>query len=232
MARHEFVNLVSRDRSTDYSAAIASTERPIVEVADKFHLIKNILDRMTKLIGEHYSEYRDIVRKEEENAECINIPNGLIEYKNESKEAKKEKADSRLIKFNEVKQLQQKGFKPTTIARKLGIARQTATKFCIMEKLPSRNSKLMNMYYKFGEYVEREYAGGKSLRVIFRNIGQLGFKGSLTPFYDHSIYLSDSSAGIRHKESKTLKLERPKDNRSTLMPIKTISMLVNKKNTR
>ena len=94
---------------------------------------------------------------------------------------KKEKADSRLIKFNKVKHLQQKGFRPTTIARKLGIARQTATKFCIMEKLPSRNSKLRNMYYKFDEYVEREYAGWKSLRIIFKNIGRLGFKGSLTP---------------------------------------------------
>ena len=91
MAGHESVNFVTRDRSTDYSAAIASTGCPIVEVADKFHLIKNILDRMTKLIGEHYSEYRDIVRKEEENAECINIPHGLIKYKNESKEAKKRK---------------------------------------------------------------------------------------------------------------------------------------------
>lgn len=229
MARHESVNLVSRDRSTDYSAAIASTGRPIVEVADKFHLIKNILDRMTKLLGEHYSEYRDLVRKEEENAERSNIPHEHIEYKNERKTAKKEKADSRLIKFNEVKQLQQKGFKPTTIARKLGIARITATKFCMMEKLPSRNSKLRNMYYKFDEYVEKEYAIGESLRVIFRNIGQLGFNGSLTPFYDHYRYLSDSSAGIRRKESKALKLERPKDDRSALIPIQTISRLVSKK---
>ena len=40
MERHENVHTVSRDRSTDYSSAIASTERRITEVADKFHLVK------------------------------------------------------------------------------------------------------------------------------------------------------------------------------------------------
>ena len=64
---HEKVSVVSRDRSTDYSSAVASTGRSINEVADKFHLVKNISDRMTKLVAENYADYRQAVRDEELN---------------------------------------------------------------------------------------------------------------------------------------------------------------------
>ena len=62
MENHNEVSLVSRDRSTAYSSAIRSIDRPITEIADKFYLIKNISERFTKLIGEHYSDYRNAIR--------------------------------------------------------------------------------------------------------------------------------------------------------------------------
>ena len=57
--------IVSRDRSTDYTAAIAATGRNITEVADRFHLNMNMSDCVTKVIGSHYDEYRSAVRPEE-----------------------------------------------------------------------------------------------------------------------------------------------------------------------
>ena len=41
-------------------------DRLITEVADKFHLVKNITDRMTKLVAENYADYRQAVRSNEE----------------------------------------------------------------------------------------------------------------------------------------------------------------------
>ena len=51
MENHERVTLVSRDRSSAYSSAIGSIDRPIMEIADKFHLVKNMSERFTRLIG-------------------------------------------------------------------------------------------------------------------------------------------------------------------------------------
>lgn len=59
---HDQVGIVSRDRSTDYSSAITATGRNIVEVADRFHLNKNMSDCVTKVIGSHYEECRRLVR--------------------------------------------------------------------------------------------------------------------------------------------------------------------------
>ena len=186
MQAHGQVELVSRDRSTDYSSAIAALDKPVTEVADKFHLVKNIYDRFGKLIAEHYDDYRRAVRKIEEVEEAVHETAA-------EKTPKPQKTDSRDIMFKEVKELQSKGFKPTTISKKLGIARQTATKYCRMERLPARNSKLRNQYYRYDKYVEQECAKGRSMSSIFEEIKSQGFSGSLTPFYDHYKYLSTGS---------------------------------------
>ena len=221
MQGHVQVGLVSRDRSTDYSSAIAALDRTVTEVADKFHLVKNIYDRFGKLIAEHYDDYRRAVRKDEEVEEVVQESTG-------GKTSKLQKTDSRDIMFREVKELQSKGFKPTAISKKLGIARQTATKYCKMEILPARNSKLRNQYYRYDKYVEQECAKGRPMCSVFEEIKSQGFSGSLTPFYDHYKYLSDGHRGYRPKGWKPVTENHPKDNRSELVPIKALTAMVDK----
>ena len=221
MQGHVQVGLVSRDRSTDYSSAIAALDRTVTEVADKFHLVKNIYDRFGMLIAEHYDDYRRAVRKDEEVEE-------VVQESTDGKTSKPQKTDSRDIMFREVKELQSKGFKPTAISKKLGIARQTATKYCKMEILPARNSKLRNQYYRYDKYVEQECAKGRPMCSVFEEIKSQGFSGSLTPFYDHYKYLSDGHRGYRPKGWKPVTENHPKDNRSELVPIKALTAMVDK----
>ena len=177
-----------------YSSAIAALNKLIDEVADKFHLVKNAYDRFSKLIAENYDDYRQAVRKEEQSGELHES------YSQESaKPPEKRKTDSRDIMFREVKELQAKGLKSTTISKKLGIARQTARKYCEMESLPPRNSKLRNEYYLYDRYVEQESVKGRALSSIFWELKAKGFSGSLSPFYDHYKYLSDGHRGYRSK---------------------------------
>ena len=70
---HTQVKIVSRDRSTDYTAAIAATGRNITEVADRFHLNKNMSDCVTKVISSHYADYRNAVRPNNEEDVQVNI---------------------------------------------------------------------------------------------------------------------------------------------------------------
>jgi len=223
MEEHEQVCLVSRDRSTDYSSAIAALDKPIDEVADKFHLVKNAYDRFSKLIAENYDDYRQAVRKEEQ-------PEGVRESccQESAKPPEKRKTDSRDVMFGEVKELQAKGLKPTTISKKLGIARQTARKYCKMESLPPRNSKLRNEYYMYDSYVEQESARGRALNSIFKELRAKGFSGSHTPFYDHYKYLSDGDRGYRPRGGKSNKKDMPIDERSALVPIKSLTAITDK----
>ena len=222
MEEHGQVCLVSRDRSTDYSSAIAALDRPINEVADKFHLVKNIYDRFSKLIGENYDDYRQAVwrswQDEQENSGCeTTVMQPVIR-----------KTDFRDTMFREVKELQAKGLKPTTISKKLGIARQTARKYCGMEKLPPRNSKLRNECSLYDKYVEQELAKGRALNSIFEELKHKGFKGTRTPFYEHYRHLSDGHRGYCPKEWRPGWGEESIDKCAELVPIKSLTALIDK----
>lgn len=76
--------------------------------------------------------------------------------------------DSRTIMFREIKELQAKGFKPTTISKKICITRQTATKYYNITELSKRNSKEINKYHIYDKYVEEHIANGNTLRVLMK----------------------------------------------------------------
>ena len=206
--RHENVSLVSRDRSTDYSAAIMATGRNIVEVADRFHLSKNMSDCLTKVIGNRYEDYRKAVRPEEPQSPG--------------------KKDSRQIMFDEVKELQAKGLNIGRIAKELGIARQTVRKYMRYDSLLPRASKERHPYHLYDSYVEDEYRRGKDLLKIYHEIKGKGFKGSLTPFYDHYHYLSDGHRGSRPKDEVEQMRAFPGEKRTPLLPIRHIAHIAAK----
>lgn len=212
MDEHSDVNLVSRDRSSEYSAAIASTGRDICEVADLFHLVKNMSDCVTKIISDNYHSYREMVatRTKPEIITPVTKQEGIAEplVKDTYREAM----------FKEVKRLQSFGKKPTWIASHMHIARQTATKYYSMDKLPERKSK--NEYYKFDAYVEKEYVLGKPLLEIYKDISTMGFSGSRTPFYDHYRYLSGEPRGGFAKSTRSVIEVEP------VIPIRQLSMIV------
>ena len=224
MDEHPDVRLVSRDRATEYSAAIASTGRKVCEVADLFHLVKNMLECVTRIISDNYSSYRKMVTAK---------PDPMIETPAAEPETAVEpqvKEDSRMAMFKEVKRLQALGKKPAWIARNMKIAHQTATKYCAMDILPKRKSKCRNEYYKYDAYVECGYSRGKNLTEIYHEIKAQGFKGSLSPFHYHYHYLSDGHRGYRSKKQKEdmVKNAKPIVEANPVLPIKTLSMIVDR----
>ncbi|WP_455586946.1 ISL3 family transposase [Bacteroides sp.] len=225
MEEHKQVNLVSRDRSTDYSSAIASTGRDVVEIADKFHLIKNMQERMSKLLSEHYADYRNKIREKESMDDC------LLQQKQTSitnVHPKQSKEDSRMIKFKEVKELQRKGFTPFAISKKLGIAQLTATKYYRMQELPPQNSKERNSYHLYDKYVEDGVTNGTPLSTLYIEICKGGFKGCQRLFYEHYKYLSDGHRGFRSKYFKPNGGVKLPDERSRILPLKRISAIIGK----
>lgn len=205
---HSQVAVVSRDRSTDYTAAIAATGRNITEVADRFHLNMNMSDCVTKVIGSHYGEYRNTVRPAEVQ--------------------ERQKVDSRQVMFNEVKELQAGRLNIAQISKKLSIARQTVRKYVGWDTLPKRAGKERLPYFLYDTYVEEEYRHGKDLRKIFLEIKKEGFPGSLTPFYDHYGYLSDGHHGFRSGHDVEKMKKSPCCDREPLLPIRHIAHIMDK----
>ena len=76
--------------------------------------------------------------------------------------------------------------------------------------------------------MEQESVKGRALSSIFWELKAKGFSGSLSPFYDHYKYLSDGHRGYRSKGWKPDKKDKPIDERSALVPIKSLTALIDK----
>lgn len=95
-----------------------------------------------------------------------------------------------------------------------------------MESFPKKKSRSQNDHEKFDRYVETEIQKGKTMSDICLEICKMRFKGSRIPFYDHYRYLSDSHRGYRPNGYKPTKTGRIMDERSELLPIKTLTSVV------
>ncbi len=50
---------VARDRASNYSKAISTGAPKAIQIADKFHIIKNLGDHITKEIRRHYKAIKN-----------------------------------------------------------------------------------------------------------------------------------------------------------------------------
>ena len=57
------IDTVSRDRASAYTAAIADINKSIVEIADRFHLLKNMSDCIRDVLKEKRKDYQEVIRK-------------------------------------------------------------------------------------------------------------------------------------------------------------------------
>ena len=211
--KHLKVSLLSRDRSTDYSAAAASCGRFIAEVADHFHLVKNISDVLNRVISENYEDYRELVtgeRKQNDMSKGTNV--------------------MRQAKFDQVKALQAKGMSKGEIVKATGIFNTTVQMYMDFDTLPARKSNAQVDFSMHESYVEKEYAKGRPLSSIFHDINQDGRYKSIGPYYRHFNYLSDGHRGPRKESEKTLQADLVKQASHTepLLPLHMIGNIIDR----
>lgn len=223
--RHPNVDMVSRDRSSDYSAAISSTQRDILEIADRFHLVKNLSEKISKLFNERYIEYKALVRPETLQFTATEQDNGPLLL------PVSKTHDKRQVHFEEVKRLQSKGLSIKKISQKVGISKPTVIKYMHLDILPQRSHTARNPYHLYEERITREYLEeGKSLNKIREGLAAEGIRFGNTPFYEHFKYL----IGIKQKvteERLAADVDRKKrilseEAKTPLLPPIAISMIV------
>lgn len=60
---HPLVNMVSRDRASAFAAAVEEASPFITQIADRFHLVKNMSDCLVKILQGMQLDYQRVIRK-------------------------------------------------------------------------------------------------------------------------------------------------------------------------
>lgn len=153
---HDKVWLLSRDRATAYSAAAGSRESPVTQIADRFHLMKNLGECIGDAISSRYADISSLLGGDGESTGAVAT-------------IKNEYAEERI---KEVKRLQEEGRSISETRAILGMSRRTVEKYRSLET-PSQSTPRKKAYAYEGRFneVKRLQKEGKSVSETMSMLG-------------------------------------------------------------
>jgi transposase len=177
---HPGVAIFSRDRSSIYANAIRNICPEAIQVADRWHLLKNLGENSAKYLDTQRTFIKETAREffspppiEKDSAElitgnCMKIePKGLTE--------------KRYATFEQVKELQGKGYSARAIARHLRISRTTTSKYFQQEAFIPRVNRQQSNLLDYESYLrERWLEGQQCVKTLLKEIKAKGYNGAYT----------------------------------------------------
>lgn len=184
MNEHTEVQVVSRDRYGPYALGAANGAPQALQVADRFHLIKNLgeaTNRMFqtkgKILKEVYDQYHNITTLSPETEQTKKTPTVL--NTNEQGDLLN---PAKVYNFNQVKALQLSGMSCRAIARSLKICRKTITKYMNIDSLYLRKGYSSTNFDSFTSMLLDQNNRGKPYKALYQIIRDVGFTGAYSNF--------------------------------------------------
>jgi transposase len=178
------VEIVSRDRGTAYIEGATKGAPNAVQVADRWHLLKNLGDALERLLTRHYKTLREVVESAQESAPPVPLPDSRPARLSPSHLADKDaRRERRLTRFEQIKRLLNEGHSQREVARRTGHSRRTIHQLAACEALPEiaprpeRRSKIT----PFAEHLRQRWCDGcYNATRLHAEITAMGFTGNVS----------------------------------------------------
>jgi transposase len=192
MATHSEIELVSRDRGGDYAAAARKAAPQATQIADRFHLYKNLGEALEGVLARHLAAHR---RAMAEN--CSVTPLEGAQSKQPAKLSPKEahqsqaKRDERLAQYQQVVALRKLGLSQAAIAGQVGISHATISRWLAHDTFPEQQPRPrktgLEPYLPFLR--ERWEAGCHNIAQLYRELVTCGYAQSYRSVYKQLVRL-------------------------------------------
>jgi transposase len=150
LQNHPEVEVISRDRGDEYIKGASEGAPQAIQVADRWHLLKNLRESLERVVNRYQGRVRDAARatisltndqaamdSRPEPAQGPDLNRPLTKYQ----ERQQQRRARRLARFEQVRDLHQRGVSLRTIAHQLGMHRSTVRRFVRAETFPERASR-------------------------------------------------------------------------------------------
>jgi transposase len=177
---HPGVQVVARDRASAYAEAIRKGAPQAIQVADRWHLLRNLGDAMQAIADRHHGAARQAANQAcddlvvSEPAEGESPPPTAAERRSRDRYARRQ------ARYEEAAQLRARGLSLRRIAASLGVERKTVRRWlragrASLWRKPPRRTALD----PHREYLERRWAEGcHNAAQLWRELVQQGFRGN------------------------------------------------------
>ena len=168
---HPGVEVISRDRAGAYAQAARQGAPAAIQVADRWHLLKNLGEALTNLFGRHRRALKQL---------STTLP---ADAKPPAQKTESAAYQRRQGRFEQVRQLRENGLTITAIANLMNLDRKTIRKYLNAQYCPGgkRASKRVSKLAPYHGYLlGHGLDGQRTVRQLWRDIQTQGFEGSLT----------------------------------------------------
>jgi transposase len=202
---HPGVEVVSRDRSATYAEAATEGAAGAVQVADRWHLLKNLREAVEGVLGRHSTAVNAALKALEAPPEADRDltahptdgavlaaeppppgPSAKPVPVSPRLQAKRARRQELVERFDRVHELHKRGYPAARIARELGLSRRSVFRYLQRETCPawhlrgSRRSRLDG----YREWIDARLAEGFiNVADLHRQLTERGFKGSYGSVY-------------------------------------------------
>ena len=197
---HPGVEVVSRDRSSTYAQAATEARPDAVQVADRWHLPKNLREAVERLFERHSSVVAEAVKSlaplpEPTTATTATTPGAPKQSVGPSsaespagtapesprRQTQRARAQRRVDRFDEVRERHCQGHSARRIAQDLGLSRCTVRRYLRSGTCPDwgpgrrRSSRLD----EHRDWIDARLAeGNENAKDLLRRLGDRGYRGS------------------------------------------------------
>ncbi|GAC1360112.1 MAG: ISL3 family transposase [Herpetosiphon sp.] len=180
------LRVVTRDRASAYAEAIREGAPGAMQVADRWHLLKNLGDAMERLLTRHQQALRDSARRLAGEGKASTTNSALAKLSTTTASPLKdaslslERRAGRLARYEEVVRQHQHGVSIRTIAKTQQLDRRTIRGWLHAGGFPERAQRMpvpgkLTPYCSYLQ--ERWNAGCRNGALLLREITSQGYRG-------------------------------------------------------
>jgi transposase len=178
LERHPGVEVVSRDRAGAYADGIRQGAPQAVQVADRWHLLRNGSDALRQVLDRHPAQLRQAARAVTAELDAdVAPPEPRPPTKLE--QGQRDRYAKRQARFDEIARLHQQGLGARAIARTPGLARSTVRRWLRRGQTPTwRKGRRPSIVDPYADHLRRRWREGcRNAAQLWREIRAQGFPG-------------------------------------------------------
>ncbi|MBE7171580.1 MAG: ISL3 family transposase [Williamsia sp.] len=177
---HPEIKIVTRDRFSRYALAVSKSLPDATQVADRWHLLKNMGEAVKKLLER---KRQHIIALQSQQA----IRELEIEQENVSDQKQEVKLSPRHQLLQQVKKLYGEGKSIRMISRTLGISRNTVKKYISLHEPPQKKGFKTTNLISFSEYLQARIEENPAVETLqlYAEIKAMGYNGKRTILYNY-----------------------------------------------
>jgi transposase len=190
LKEHPGVEIISRDRGTEYISGANEGAPDAIQVADRWHLLKNLRDALKQMLETKRACLKAAADKpdgemaDQKNKESTSTTEEPSDTTRKLTKAEKRTLERRAIRqerYETVKELYQRGVSKSEIGRRLGLDFRTVAKYIKADECPiyagrRSGSSLLAPYMDY--MTKRWEEGCHNATQIWREIRESGFGGA------------------------------------------------------